>query len=272
MTETDQMLTSILKCRPVDLIARKGLLTTQQKSRYTQMKAQRASGHPLQYIIGHCDFMGTMLLVDDRVLIPRPETEILVDFVIKQTKSKSLTDPINVLDLGTGSGNIAITLAKHLKNSSVTAVDVSQEALVLANENARANEVASQITFVCEDMIVYLKKTAERGVKFDLIISNPPYIPTAHIDTLPFDVRWEPRLALDGGEDGLRFYRSIAFYGYRLLSSIGSLCFEIGDDQMKAITEIFQQFSQYQDLCFHTDYVGTDRFGVVHRVDSFSQK
>ena len=258
MTENEWMLTSVLDCRRVDLAVNKGELTPVQRSRYDQMQFLRAQGEPLQYIIGQCDFMGISLSVDWRALIPRPETEILVDLTIE--KIRTLPKKVrNVLDLGVGSGNITVALLKYFIDMNVTAVDISDDALALAAKNAMANNVEQKIEFLNDDMTLYMKKAARQDKKFDGIISNPPYIPTGQLAQLSDDVRREPRLALDGGDDGLRFYRSIIEYGWQLLTANGFLVMEIGDGQREGIEKIFAQYPQYGEIKFYKDYVGTQR-------------
>jgi release factor glutamine methyltransferase len=265
MNENELMLTSILGCRRVDLALNRQALTPAQKLRYDQMRAQRAKGEPVQYILGECDFMGIPLSVDCRALIPRPETEILVDLAIKQIKAMSSKTMLSALDLGTGSGNITVALLKNFPNLTMTAVDVSDEALALAVENAKTNGVYQRSEFLCSDLTLYLKEAADLGERFDVIISNPPYIPTEQLPCLPEDVQREPRLALDGGGDGLRFYRAIIEYGWQVLEDNGFLVMEIGDGQRDAIKKMFARYPQYAHIDFYKDYVGTDRV-VVARV------
>jgi release factor glutamine methyltransferase len=266
MNEQDFMLTSLLKCRRVDLAVGTKELTAEQRSEFGKMVERRAHGEPLQYIIGHCDFMGTTLSVDKSVLIPRPETELLVELALKEFKSSDNRCTINILDLGTGSGNIAITLAKNIQNSSIMALDIHEDSLCLALKNAKDNHVAQKIEFLRKDMITYLKEVFERNIKFDMIITNPPYIRTSDLDQLPLDVQQEPRSALDGGSDGLRFYRSIIRCAHKVLHPQGYLLMEIGDDQSDDIKKLFKRYPQYKDVKFYKDYVGTDRMVIARTV------
>lgn len=260
MNEKDQMLMSLLKCRRVDLAVGSEELTVAQKSEFSSMVERRAQGEPLQYIIGHCDFMGTSLYIDKSVLIPRPETELLVELAIAKIKSliRSNRAP-HILDLGTGSGNIAVTIAKHFPKSSITAIDRHESALTLARKNAEENSVEKRITFLCKDMINYLKEAFARNMKFDVIISNPPYIKTSDLGRLPSDVRQEPQHALDGGSDGLMFIRSIIQYANQILKPNGFLLLEIGDDQSEITEVLLKKYSLYKDVSIHKDYVGTNR-------------
>jgi len=270
MTEQEFMLTSILCCRRVDLYAEDRALTPDQQFQFGEMKRRRRQGEPLQYILGKCDFMGQPFAVDPRVLIPRPETELLVDYVIQKLRSQpsfqgNSSKVINILDLGTGSGNIAITLAKHISGAHVTAVDIDARALTVARQNAISAGVGDKIEFLCEDMRCYFQRAGESNRAYDVIISNPPYIPTNQLTDLPEDVRREPVLALNGGIDGLDFYRSIIHYSHQILSPEGFLCFEIGDGQRQGINLIFQEYTSYGVPEEHKDYVQTDRFIVVQR-------
>jgi len=259
MTETDIMLTSILKCRPIDLLIGSKELTTEQQSKFDQMLKRRSQGEPLQYILGNTDFMGIPITVDGRVLIPRPETEILAELAIEKAKGLMCTAPLSILDLGTGSGNIAIAMARSIPNCSIIAVDISEEALEVAHHNADVNAVGHKIKFILRDIYSYLRQSLEENIKFDLIISNPPYIATSKLAQLPKDVQREPRIALDGGDDGLKFYEIIIQYGYQILKSDGFLMLEIGDEQSGRIKTMFKKYPQYQNVHLHKDYIGTNR-------------
>ena len=193
---------------------------------------ERMTGRPLWYIIGDTDFCGYTIKVDERVLIPRPETEEMAVMV-----ANALEDGYSVLDLCTGSGAIAIAIAKEAekqgKKVKVTAVDISEEALALAKENAQANE--ADVLFIQSDLFTRL-----RG-RFDVIVSNPPYIPSAEIDTLQREVKsFEPRLALDGGADGLDIYRRIAQDAFKYLNRNGSIIMEVGKGQAQAVAKMFK--------------------------------
>lgn len=269
MNEHEIMLTSVLDCRRADLAFQKDKLTSKQQSDYNDMRARRAQDEPLQYIIGQWDFCGIPLIVDRRALVPRPETEILVDLAVNKAKAlASEKQTFNILDLGVGSGNITLALLKNLSNANVTAVDISPEALALARENVKKHDLDHRVHFLCADMMEYLKDAAGQKKTFDMVISNPPYIPTSQMSTLPADVQQEPSVALDGGADGLEFYRSIIKYGRRILTVEGLLALEIGDDQRVGIEAIFHQHSYYRDITFYKDYVGTERIVMAHPAES----
>ena len=255
MNESEHILTTILGCRRVDLFAFSQTLTPQQKNQYNQIKQQRLQGEPLQYLLGSCDFMGIPLKVDPRVLIPRPETEILVEQVLQKISQKS---SLRILDVGTGSGNIAIALAKLIHQCDVVALDVSKDALDLASYNAKENDVQEKIQFHHDNVDNFFYDKTHWN-SFDAIISNPPYLRSGEIENLPQDVQREPRLALDGGDDGLEFYRILLSRGHQFLKDQGHLFLEIGDDQQKGIEEILITCPFYEDIKFIKDFNGRDR-------------
>lgn len=258
MNEKEQMLTTILNCRRDELYINKISLTKSQESVLSDMEKRRKSGEPLQYILGNSDFMGLTLKVDERVLIPRPETEIIVETICKKFKtSKDLS--LKILDLGTGSGAISIVLAKNFKNASITALDCSAEALSLAEENAKSYSAQKQITFICGDMFNFLQREINSSDQFDIIVSNPPYIKTKDLATLPIDVQKEPLQALDGGEDGLDFYKAIIRDGGHMLKNDGYMFFEIGDNQAQDVINIFKGSSSFKNIEILKDYCNTER-------------
>ncbi len=206
---------------------------------------RRASHEPVQYILGRCEFMSLEFRVNPGVLIPRPDTETLAELVIGFAGDK----PYTMLDIGTGSGCIAISCAKSCPNVSVDAVDVSQQALDTAKDNAAALGV-DRIRFIKMDI---LKNFPDKT--YDIVVSNPPYIETAQIPGLMADVRdYEPAHALDGGGDGLAFYRRIAQYARvnRLLA------FEVGQHQADAVANILCR-NGYRDVRFAKDLSGIRR-------------
>ncbi len=209
------------------------LLTMKEAKELIRIADERLTGRPLWYIIGDTDFCGYKIKVDERVLIPRPETEEMAMMAVQAVEEEGAS----VLDLCTGSGAIAIAVCKELekaeKKAKITATDISEEALALAQENAEANE--ADILFVQSDLFSRI-----RG-KFDVIITNPPYIPTAEIDTLQREVRdFEPRLALDGGADGMDIYRRIAAEALEYLNKGGVLIMEVGAGQAQEVAKMFK--------------------------------
>ena len=200
---------------------------------------QRAAGQPLQYLIGRQEFYGLHFIVTPDVLIPRPETEFLIDRVIKAVQELNLKSPL-IADIGTGSGCIAVTLAKQLPDARLIATDLSSAALNVARTNAALNRVADRIEFVEGDLVTPF---AERGSDFcvDVLASNPPYVPDDNRETLQREVRdWEPGIALFGGIDGLDFYRRLAAEGSRHLKPGSLVILEIGFSQLEQIQEIFK--------------------------------
>lgn len=212
---------------------------------YFELLDRRAAGEPTQYIIGDQEFMGYKFMVDPRVLIPRQDTETLVETVLEYAlNNKKAT---KVLDLCTGSGAIAISLALKNVNLKITASDISEDALDVATNNAAANDVLKRIDFVQSDLLSGFK-TGFRGQKFDVIVSNPPYIKSAVIPTLQREiVEHEPMLALDGGEDGLECYKRIIAEAPKYMRKEGALFLEIGHDQADDIKELISESGQYRD-------------------------
>ena len=205
-------------------------------------------GKPVQYIVGNVDFYDVNLLVNENVLIPRFETETLVEKTINH--AKELTEPLDILDIGTGSGAIAITLAKHL-SCHVLATDISEEALEIAKINSKRNNV--QIDFKQSDILKNVQG------KFDIIISNPPYIAKDEvIDDLVKDN--EPHLALYAEEDGLYFYRNILENVKPFLKEKSLIAFEIGMTQSAAITKIAQNYLPHAKIITEKDLTGKDRY------------
>ncbi len=199
-----------------------------------ELVKRRGQREPLQHIAGSVSFCGFEIMVNGNALVPRPETEILAESGWQYLSA--LGSP-TALDLGTGTGCIAITLAAKSPNAKITAIDISPDALALAKENAAKNNVAERITLLQSNGFAALAKDAQ----FDLIISNPPYIPTAEIETLQPEVKdFDPRGALDGGADGLDFYRMLAARAKKFLKSGGKIMLEFGDGQAPAIREIFE--------------------------------
>ncbi len=258
MTEDELMLTSVLKCSRHELYSKESVLTKDQQAHLDKMKQEKLKGEPVQYVIGSTEFYGSEFDIDKRALIPRPETEILVDLLVAKAK-ETIKKELRVLDIGTGSGVIAISIAKNIIGARVDAIDVSSDAISLAKDNAAKNFVEQKIFFYEKDVFTFLKEAYINGEKYDIIVSNPPYIKTSDLDSLPDEVKREPVLALDGGADGLRFYREIIKSSRDLLNDNGMLFFEIGDGQRAGIDEIFSRNEGFKDITFEKDYVGTER-------------
>lgn len=262
MTETELMLTTIRNCRRIDLYIDRQPLTDKESDQLNKMQIRRNEGEPLQYIIGCCEFMGLRLIIDKRVFIPRPETELLVEAAIDKAKLFQNCS-LKILDLGTGSGNIAISLAKYLEGAHITAVDISQDAIDLAILNAKTNNVDHKINFIRDDLFFPLAEEGYVKNAFDIIISNPPYISTSEILNLPLEVRREPLIALDGGEEGVRFYQRIISESGCFLTPGGLLLLELGYGQKQLVCDMFYSTRQFQVTDCLKDCVDIDRVIVA---------
>lgn len=218
-----------------------GQLKEKERETLEKMIQRRISGVPLQYILEKQEFWSIDLKVDPRVLIPRPETEVLVEQSLLILSENSLWGVPSILEIGTGSGAIAIALAKEVKNIFLIATDISRDALVLAKENAISAGIQDQIKFVNGDLFGPLHPSKERK-PFDLILSNPPYIIRHEIGSLAKEVRdYEPTIALDGGEDGLEFYRHLISQAPFYLREGGWLLLEIGQDQREMVSKLIEE-------------------------------
>lgn len=236
------------------------ILTLRQEVDYFKAIKKLVSGTPLQHITHQQEFMKMSFFVDENVLIPRPDTEILVEETIKIAKRINAK---KILDLCTGSGAIAISLAKYIENSQITAVDISDKALKVANKNAKLNGVEDQITLVKSDLF---QNVAHE--KYDIIVSNPPYIKTDVIKRLDKEVQKEPEIALNGGWDGLDFYRKIIKQSYEFLKFNGYLCLEIGYDQKDEVINLIEE-NKYVNIYSKKDLCDNDRIVVCQWGRSF---
>lgn len=212
-------------------------------------------GVPIEHITHQKEFMKLSFFVDKNVLIPRQDTEILVEEVINIAKKNNAK---KILDLCTGSGAIAVSLAKYLPQAEITAIDISNEALKIAKKNAISNNVENQITFISSDMFTNLNEE-----KFDIIVSNPPYIKTNVIKNLDIQVQNEPYIALDGGKDGLDFYKKIINESYQYLKYSGYLCLEIGFDQKIDVIELIENTESFTGTYSKKDLFDNDRIIVT---------
>lgn len=210
-------------------------------------------GIPLQHITHKQEFMKMDFFVNEDVLIPRQDTEILVEEVIKIAKKKNRP---KILDLCTGSGAIAISLKKFVPNSDVYAVDISEKALEIARKNARKLE--ADVKFIKSNLFENLKKE-----KFDIIVSNPPYIKREDIMKLSEEVKNEPKIALDGGIDGLDFYKKISEQAIEYLKLDSYLCFEIGYNQKNEVIQIIENKHIYKNVYSKKDLYGNDRIVIA---------
>lgn len=217
--------------------------------KYQQGINKIKSGMPLQHITHSQEFMGLSFYVDKNVLIPRFDTESLVIEILELIKNQ---ENLNILDMCTGSGAIAISLAKKIKGCHIYAADISVKALNVAKINNQLN--ATNVEFIKSNMFKNISRK-----DFDIIVSNPPYIETTNIQYLNQDVQQEPKIALDGGEDGLKFYRILAKQAYQYLKPNGLLVMEIGYNQKQSVTKILKSTEKYQEINCKKDFDGNDR-------------
>lgn len=234
------------------IIHNKEELTIEQENSYNEYVARIIIGEPIQYIIGKQEFMGIDFKVNPSVLIPQPDTEILVERTIEILKH--LKEP-KVLDLCTGSGAIAVSIAKYVPNSIIFASDISKQALEIARQNDNENKV----NFVHSNLFENIDG------EFNVIVSNPPYIKTSEIQRLSKEVQNEPLLALDGGQDGLLFYREIIKQAHKYLAEQGYLCIEIGEDQKEQVITLINNCSYYKNIQAFKDLSGHDRVIICEK-------
>ena len=226
-----------------------------QEAEFRALLSRRSQREPVSYITGQKEFWSLDFFVTPAVLIPRPETELLVEVALQYIAR--LGSPVKVLDLGTGSGAIAVSLAKDRGAMEIVAVDICPVALDLARVNAVRHGVADRIRFLSGDLFAPLKASGET---FDLIVSNPPYIRTGELSMLTPEIReWEPTIALDGGVDGADTYRRIIGEGHRYLTPRGSIVLEIGADMGRDVADLFSRSSCYGPPAVCQDYAGKDR-------------
>jgi len=269
MNETELLFTEILNCNRMSLYINKDLrLGKRESALVSAVLKRRVAGQPLQYILGKTEFMGLEFKVTPEVLIPRPETEVLVEIVLRLASSalcKKISLPagnsgLDILDLGTGSGCIAVSLAKFISQARITATDNSQKALEVARFNASMNAVSDKVRFIHSDLFSNHKL---RSISYDVIVSNPPYIPTTEIEDLPVEVRCEPHIALNGGKDGLNFYRSIVNQAYDYLKAGGFLVMEMGYNQYEDINKIIKLSGKFKLIDTVKDYNNIKRVIVA---------
>ena len=230
-------------------------LTPNQEERYFEGVSRMLQGIPLQHITHLQEFMKMNFYVNKDVLIPRQDTEVLVEEVIKIAKRINAK---KILDLCTGSGAIAISLAKYIENSQITATDISEKALEIAEKNAIEQKVDRQSAFLQSDLFNDIPKE-----KYDIIVSNPPYIKKDIIKTLNQEVQKEPIIALDGGIDGLKFYHKIISNSYEFLKYGGYLCLEIGYDQKIDVIELKEKEEKYVNTYGKKDLYDNDRIIIT---------
>lgn len=234
-------------------------LTEEQYEMFLGLISERINGRPIAYIVGNREFMGLDFFVKEGVLIPRPDTEPLVEEIIELCKDKE----VNIVDIGTGSGAITVSLAKYIEKSKVVSLDISDIPLEVGKINAINNGVDDKIVFKKSDLFSAIENI---GTKFDVIVSNPPYIPKRDIETLHTQVKdYEPYNALEGGEDGLDFYRNITKESVRYIKENGILAYEVGHDQAEDVKQIMEA-NGYANIYTKKDIQGIDRVVIGYKL------
>lgn len=228
----------------------------EEKTRYYLALIEIIQGMPIQYITNNQEFMKLNFYVDKNVLIPQPDTEILVEEVIEIINSKNKS--LKVLDICTGSGCIGTSIAKYTKNTNITMSDISSVALNIAKNNYTKNiQDTSKVQFIESDMFENIKE------KYDIIVSNPPYIESKKIIKLDKQVQNEPHLALDGGQDGLEFYKILANEAHKFLNENGYLCMEIGYNQKEQVIQLLKENKNYKEIYSKKDLSQNDRIIIA---------
>ncbi len=269
----DSLLTYVLSCDRTHLYTSpEDVIGDANIRKYRELIDKRASRVPLQYITRRVEFMSLDFIVDERALIPRPETEVLVETVLNKAQDKEFSDKnIIILEIGTGSGNIAVTLAKNLSNVEVYTNDISQEALSLAKENIQRHGVAGKVHLLHGDFFDVFCNYVEKE-RIDFIVSNPPYVSESEWNGLEPEVKdHEPWQALVGGEDGLSFYRRIIKDAIDWLKPGGHLVIEVGETQANSIIKLMQNELNYVGIERIKDLQGKDRI-ISARREAYKKK
>lgn len=234
-------------------------LEAQELAKYREAVRRRAQRQPVAYITGHKEFMGLDFIVNPAVLIPRPDTEILAEAVLERLTAADASATPDLLDVGTGSGALIVALLAKLPAATGTAVDISPAALEVAAANAQRQNVDSRLTLLQSDLF-----SALGNRRFDVILSNPPYIPTREIAGLEPEVHCEPVTALDGGSDGLDCYRRLLADCPRYLKSGGFMALEVGENQAQAVAALAAGIDGLKVSEIRKDYAGIERVVIVN--------
>jgi release factor glutamine methyltransferase len=264
--DAEVLLAFCLRCERTALYRQRGYeLTADEQACFQQLVARRGAYEPLAYLTGEREFWSLPLAVQPGVLIPRPDTEWVVEAALRYAPQVvRRRSRCRVLDIGTGSGNIAIAVATSLAAVEVAAIDISAAALAVAQINARSCQVADRVRYICGDL---LSPVNPQRARFDLLLSNPPYIAAGELPSLPATVRcYEPHEALDGGPDGLAFYRRLIAEGPQYLADDGIAIVEVGHRQAGDVSRLLAQSQQWELLEVVEDYNGIERVIVAqHR-------
>jgi len=263
-TNAELLLGAVLNAKKIDLyLDRDRILTPQQIEKFNQFIQERIAGKPLQYIIGSTEFFGLEFKLNESVLIPRPETEILVEIIIEHIKD--FPQP-KIIDLGTGSGAIAISLAKNLKSCFVLATDISPDALKLAKKNAKKHKVDDQIDFLCGDMFEPLRNKDIEG-KINCVVSNPPYVSKEEFEHLSPEIKdYEPIMALRTDEEGTFFHKKIIEGSLAFLEKGGILALEVGLGQATKVADLIRSQKEFENTEMKKDLGGIERIVVTYRI------
>lgn len=253
--DAEVLLCAVLQCERIKLyVDFERPLTEAELSQYKGYVLRRGQHEPLAYILGEKEFMRNSFKVTPATLVPRPETELLVESLIKAANILKTDGDVKILDIGTGSGAIIVSLLDYLPQAKGVGADISVDALIVAKENSERIGVTGRIGFLHSD--VFSRIPLDK--KFDIIVSNPPYIPAADIAGLAKDVQQEPRSALDGGADGLDFYRRIISEAMDHMENEGLLAFEVGINQAQQVAELCRQ-AGFKETAIREDYAGIER-------------
>lgn len=265
--ETELLLSYFLKMNRSEIYLNSDrALKNKEKKQLENMIQERIRKIPLQYITKHQEFMGMDFLVEKGVLIPRPETEILVERVIERLKKRKSSSHLKIVDLGTGTGIIAISIAKFIKDITIYATDISKKSLQVAFKNAQKHSCEDKIIFLQGDLFrPFLGKIDKNSL--DVIISNPPYINSDDFKLLPPEIKDnEPKIALYGGVDGIDYYRKIVKESPKFLKRDGFIALEVGLNQAKIIKELILKENNYRkNVEIFKDYSGIERVVIAYR-------
>jgi len=263
--EAEILLSFVTGLTRAKVLARpKELLRDKAADIFWKMVEERAKGYPLQYLTGQQEFMGLNFKVTPQVLIPRRDTEVLVEAILDRVEKDR---PWVAADVGTGSGAIAVSLAYYLPRAFIYALDISPEALEVARENARQLGVADRISFLKGDLLEpLLREPGFKGESLDAVVANLPYIPTEELKKLPKEISYEPRLALDGGKDGLEVVARLFPQAAALLKPGGWLALEIGWDQGEKVRELARASGAFTEGEIIYDYGGRPRCFFARKV------
>ncbi|MBE0570644.1 MAG: peptide chain release factor N(5)-glutamine methyltransferase [Ignavibacteriaceae bacterium] len=260
-TNAELLLADILNCKRLDLyLSFERPLSEEEVQKYREHIKRRGNFEPLQYIIGKVEFCGLELKVNPSVLIPRPETELMVENILNQIPKEQ---KMIILDIGSGSGNIAIALAVNLPLSKIVSTDVSEEAVLVAKENSERHKVSERIKFVKHNI---LKNDLSSFPMFDLVVSNPPYVSKESYSTLQKEIKnFEPTIAVTDESDGYTFYREISAKVSAKLKENGKLFFEVAQEQSEGVVEIMSK-NNFRNIGVIKDYQEIDRIIFGERI------